>query len=370
MAPSPEIRKVRPEDYGPVEGDCTETFQKMINDVGSQIIADSWDKYLIKTTVAIQLSREYIISGTLNMGPTRPIRFGLVWQGVNKNLTELVYTGSQTLFHIDDSWYGLRFRDMSFRCTNNAGSFMYSRAENGPQDLICSNCAWRGTWNAGFLLDGNNINSEFGFNNCFISGSYEAAWMWSGSDKGDPQQDQFLNYWFNDCKVEYEYGDFLHYDRGGFIKVNGGSYIILGQRPNGSPSTFFVLLHQQHYDGVEKLAVRDVRFELRNSLSRVIYCEWGNCHITFDTCSDTANAFKPHSVDLVSHQYYKPACVRYVNCDLVGKHKYDQDNNPNPRQQIVYDQCSHSNNRTRDSFIQSTGLSPNVKFRDDADGIV
>ncbi|WP_432020953.1 hypothetical protein [Streptomyces sp. 1222.5] len=368
-----EVRRVRPEDYGPVDGDCTQTFQNMLNNIREwyNLLHDSHDQYLLKAMTTIELSREYTISGTLDMGPNRPIMFGLVWQGVNKYLTEIVHTGDGDLFRIDDCWLGLRFRDISFRSTNSAGSFMYTRAQNGPQDFIFTNCAWRGSWFRGLTLDGDNINSEFGFNNCTVGGSYEEAWMWSGSADGVDQQDQFLNYWFNDCKVEYEYGDFLHYDRGGFIKVSGGSYIILSEHPKGTPSTFFVMLHQHHFDGVQKLSVRDVRFELRNALSRAIYCEWENCHVTFDGCSDTANAFKEHSKELVSHHYYNPGCVRYVNCDLVGKHQYDdyQPGERPARQQIVYDQCSHSNNATRDTFIVSNGTPPNVKFRDDANGI-
>lgn len=284
-------------------------------------------------------------------------------------------TGSEPLLINADRWMGVRVRDVSFRSTNPKASFLRSLSTGGAQDWGFENVEWRGTWAYGVGFDGpaaSNCNSEWQFNGCHVNGTYSTAFLWSGMTPDIPSQDQFLNFRFRDCKIEYDSGDFLRFDRGGFIIVDGGSAIIKGQRPDGGMSRFFNFPRAQHADSVQHLNVRGVRFELRGPQSQVISSAWGGGHVVFDGCSDTALGFQPRSPSLVAHEYTNPAGVTYRDCDLVGKHAYHL-TAPGVRQRVVYDACTRKNNRTRESFLVLDGAktltAPVIVHVNDGDGI-
>ncbi|MFD8949451.1 hypothetical protein ACFV0B_11410 [Streptomyces xanthophaeus] len=366
---------LRPEDYGATLGirDSTTAFRSLMFDVNSRLRADNGGGVPV-STVTVELSGMYTVSGSI-MQPAAGRAQGLTFRGIGKRASEIVMTGAEPLFVNADRWMGVRFYDMSFRSTNPKASFLYSSSTGACQDWGWTNCEWRGTWERGIGLDGpvtSNTNSEMFWTNCHVNGSYNDAFLRIGMTPSTPQQDQFLNYWFDGCKIEYDSGDFIRADKGGFISVNGGSFIIKGQRVDGGTSRFFHMPTAGHYDSVQHLNVRGVRFELRSPKSKVIESKWAG-HIVFDGCSDTALGFQPHSPTLIAHEYTNPGGVTYRDCDLVGKHAYHL-SAPSSRQRVIYQACTRKNNRTASSFLALDGArsasAPPIIHLYDGDGIV
>ncbi|MFF7180854.1 hypothetical protein [Streptomyces sp. NPDC008121] len=364
---------VRPEDYGAVPGkDATAAFRKLFADVDERLVRDAGGGVPVATT-DILLTGVYTVSGSI-MRPVAGRAQGLTVRGIGKRASEIVMTGPEPLLVNKDRWMGVRWYDVSFRSTNPKATYLYASSTGACQDWGWTNCEWRGTWQRGIGLDGpraSNTNSEMFWTNCHVNGAYADAFLRVGMTPAHPQQDQFLNYWFTGCKIEYEHGDFIRADKGGFICVESGSFIVKGRRPDGGPSRFFHFPTAGHHDSVQHLHVRAVRFELRHATAKVIESKWAG-HTVFDGCSDTALGFQQHSPALVAHEYTNPGVVTYRNCDLVGKHAYHL-TAANPRQRVIYEACTRRNNRTRAAFLAVDGphapKAPPIIHVNDADGI-
>ncbi|MFD6534939.1 hypothetical protein [Streptomyces goshikiensis] len=381
VRPAPHI--LRPEDFGAVAGkDCTEAFTGMLRAVDQGLQPDAGGGAPVARHTIELGPGPYILSKPW-MVPTPGRAQGLVVRGIGKRASEIVWTGEGPLLTNRDRWMGVRWENLSFRSTNAKGAFLYSVSTGANQDWHFTSCEWRGTWAYGIGLDGpetSNTNSEWRFSGCHVNGSYATAFLWSGMTPDNKQQDQFLNFWISDCKVEYDWGDVFRFDRGGYITVTGGSFIIKGNRPDGGPSRFFHFPVAGHYDSVQHLTVRGVRFELRHATDQVIYSKWTGGHITFADCSDTALGFQAHSKTLIAHDYDLTTGggpqVRYTQCDLVGQHRFRVGSGSTGRASVVYDQCSRKNNRTLASFLQIVGPGSlptdsdlTISHRDDGDGI-
>lgn len=367
---------VRPEDYGPfLNGDSTAAFERMFADVDRRLRRDDGGSVPV-STVTVALAGSYRVSGTI-MPPVTGRAQGLTIRGTGRRATEIVQTRPVPLLVNQDRWMGVRWHDLAFRSTDPGAACLDSYGQVGAQDWNWVNCEWRGRWRYGIGLDGgeqSNLNSEFVFDRCTVVGSYEDAWFWSGRSPQYAQQDQFLNHSFRDCKMEPAYGDILRYDKGGSINVSGGSWILTGRRPDGRPSRMFHFPAGQHHDSVQNLTVVGVRMEPRDKANLVIESHWRG-QVSFIGCMDDAWAFKPHSAadDYAPHQYTNPAGVRYLGCQLTGRHRYTQTAVPS-RQAIVYDGCARTvgSRRTREAFLDVRGAYAGrvrVVHRDDRDGI-
>ncbi|MCY0959968.1 hypothetical protein [Streptomyces sp. H27-H5] len=369
---------LRPEDYGATLGaaDSTEAFRRLFAEIAKRSRRDPGGDRL-QTPVIIDLSGQYTVSGTVSFAAASRTQ-GITVRGAGKRTSEIVMTGAEPLFTNPDTAMGVRFYDCSFRSTNPKASFLYSTSTGGAQDWGFTNVEWRGRWNYGIGLDGppedSNCNSEWFFNNCHVGGSYEKAWLWSGMTPAIKQQDQFLNFSLRDCKVEYDSGDALRFDKGGSINVSGGSWIIKGRRADGQPSRFFHFPAGSHYDSVQSLTVVGTRFEPRDPANLVIDSAWKG-QIQFIGCMDDAWAFKDYAKadDYAPHRYTNPGGVRYQGCQLTGRHRLTQTVAPS-RQAIVYDQCARTvaSRRTRAAFYDLQGAyasSVRISHRDDRDGI-
>lgn len=370
---------VRPEDYGATLGqDATTAFQALFADIAKRLRRDPAGDRL-QTPIVVELAGSYQVSDSLTLpGPERAQ--GLTIRGTGKRTAEVVMTGAKPLLINPDRWMGVRISDCSFRSTNPGASFLYSTSTGGAQDWNFVNVEWRGQWRYGIGLDGpnpgSNCNSEWVFDRCHVSGSYTVAWLWSGMTASTAQQDQFLNFSLRDCKVEYDHGDALLFERGGSINVSGGSWIIKGARPDGVTSRFFHFppTASPHADSVQSLLVQGVRFEPRKPTSLIIESYWKG-QIQFIGCMDDAWAYRPDSAadDYAPHRYTNPGGVRYQGCQLTGRHRYTQTAAPS-RQAIVYDQCARTvaSRRTKAAFLDLQGAYANalrISHRDDRDGI-
>lgn len=372
---------LRPEDFGATPGqDCSDAFIKMLEKVDANLQPDLGGGVPVARHTILLGPGPYILSKpwmTAKEGRAQ----GLTIRGIGKRSTEIVWIGAGPLLTNHDRWMGVRWEHVSFRSTNPEASFLYSYSTGACQDWAFTSCEWRGRWKYGIGLDGpesSNTNSEWRLTNCHVNGAYDVAFLWSGMSPEHRQQDQFLNFWISDCKIEYDWGDALRFDRGGFVVVTGGSWIIKGARPDGGTSRFFHLPQPGHADAVQHLTVRGARFELRHATSQVIRSRWNGGHVTFADCSDTALGFKSHSAYLIAHEYDFTAgapLVRYEQCDLVGRHRVKAGAAGIGRGGIVYDQCTRKNVRTT-KFIDAigSGTTPqiadlNIEHRSDGDGI-
>lgn len=319
-----------------------------------------------------------------------PSANGLRFSGAGKRMTTLVFRpdvgpGSY-LCRNENIWANLSFERMQFRSATPGASFFSSYSTGQAQDYRFSECEWMGEWEYGLVLDGTDTNSEMRWDACRVGGRYRRAFLYSGlaGREADPNdQDQFLNYWFEDMKVEYEWGNFLEFPYGGSISCRGGSYIITGSRPQsteeyGTTSTFFRFPVAQHHDSVQRFHAQDIRFEVRNPDVRIIDSVWKSGTIHFSDCDDTGLAFKGYSAEVRPHRYTvgpRGPLIRYDSCQLMGRHEYRTADGQVPLQTVArYDMCllrSHAVNEF--VFAEGTDRPDFVSFVDclegsDADG--
>ncbi|MEE1940346.1 glycosyl hydrolase family 28-related protein [Streptomyces sp. TRM 70361] len=273
----------------------------------------------------------------------RPKANGLRFRGAGKRMTQLLFAPRRAadsyLCRNEDAWANIVFEHLGFRSGTPGASFCYSYSTGQAQDYRFTDCEWLGEWTYGLALDGSNTNSEMRWEACRVGGAWRRAFLYSGlseRSRNPGQQDQFLNYWFNDMKVEYEWGNFLEFPYGGSVTCRGGSYIVTGRRPErtggsgesgeyGRTSTFFRFPRADHHGSVQRFHAEDIRFEVRGPDTVVIDCAWESGTVHFNDCDDTANAFKDFAPGSRPHRYRPTGpgpLVRYDSCQLSGKHTY------------------------------------------------
>ncbi|MFD5270898.1 glycosyl hydrolase family 28-related protein [Streptomyces sp. NPDC058335] len=307
---------------------------------------------------------------------------GLRFSGAGKRMTTLVFRpdngpGSY-LCRNEDVWSNLSFERIQFRSATPGASFFSSYSTGNAQDYRFSECEWMGEWEFGLALDGTNTNSEMRWEACRVGGSYRRAFLYSGlsqRQQADPNdQDQFLNYWFTDMKVEYEWGNFLEFPYGGSITCRGGSYIITGTRPHstkeyGTTSTFFRFPVARHHDSVQRFHAQDIRFEVRNPQVQVIDSVWTSGTIHFSDCDDTGLSFKGFSAEARAHRYTvgpRGPLIRYDSCQLVGRHEYRTDGRQNALPTVArYDMCLLRSHSAHEFVVAEDNVRPGfVRFVD------
>jgi hypothetical protein len=301
--------------------------------------------------------------------------------GYGKRLSRIVYAPSAngtTLWTNNQRYKNIRISGLTFTSTNPTSSFnyAYSSAAVGVQDTWYTDVEWRGAWTRGIGLDGpnpsSNLNSEMGWDHCQVGGSYSDAFLVMGMQPGISQQDQFLNYWFRDCKVEFTSGVFVKNKRGGSMNFIGGSYIITD--PN-STSTFFQLTADSpsRNDSVMRLYAQGIRFELRGQGHKVLDSNWYKGTITFVSCDDTAQSFQGWGRGTLGHRYTfkvsgsRGPMVRYVDCALMGYHQIEAASTAMTAGKVLYDGCRFINQSAGtggSGFLRWNGHEPRHEFRD------
>ncbi|MGH3309998.1 MAG: glycosyl hydrolase family 28-related protein [Streptomyces sp.] len=368
---------------GDGRSDDSEAFEKayrhaaarVTGGVGRTVIAVPPGAYLIRRPRAL-----------LDGGDPDRRANGLRFMGAGKRISEIIFQPDKDgaadafLCHNDNMWANLKFEQLRFRSATPGASFFSSYSEGQAQDYRFSECEWTGEWTYGLALDGSNTNSEMRWDACRVGGAYRKAFLYSGLSKRSrdkKQQDQFLNYWFSDMKVEYEWGNFLEFLYGGSITCRGGSYIVTGRRPGpagdyGRTSTFFRFPRAEHADSVQRFHAEDIRFEVRDPDVRIIDCTWDAGTVHFNDCDDTSNAFKSFSAGISPHRYRTGAngpMIRYDMCSLVGHHRYETGTRkPGAPPLARYDMCAFRSHPQRDfAEIRGSGAGDKgaeVRFTD------
>lgn len=313
--------------------------------------------------------------------PRRPAN-GLRFRGAGLRISEIVFAPPATaagaaegsyLCRNNDTWQNISFEGLRFTSGTPGASFFYSYSTGGAANYRFSDCEWMGEWEYGLALDGSNTNSEMRWQACRVGGAYRRAFLYSGlslHSEDTAQQDQFLNYWFTDMNVTYEWGNFLEFPYGGSVTCRAGSYIVTGRRPVPHPeygfeSAFFRFPRPAHFDGAQRFHAEDIRFELRDPSVVVIDCAWNRGTVRFNDCDDTAHAFKDFSAGLRAHRYTLTddgPLVRYDSCQLVGAHRY---RGAAPGVRARYDMCRLASHPQADFAALDAGTGQDVvRFTD------
>ncbi|MFJ4680454.1 hypothetical protein [Kitasatospora sp. NPDC088783] len=305
---------------------------------------------------------------------------GIAIVGYGKRLSRITYAPAArdtVLWTNDQRYRNIRISGLTFESLDPTATFNLARssAAYGVQDTWYTDVEWRGSWKVGIGLDGPataNLNSEMGWDHCQIGGSYADAFLVIGMTPAVSQQDQFLNYWFRDCKAEFKSGVFVRNERGGSMNFIGGSYIITDAASTG---TVFQLGAQAatRADSVMRLLVQGIRFELRGAGHKLIDSAWYKGTITFVSCDDTANSFQSWAPSAVTHVYRfdtvnpsRGPMVRYQDCTLMGSHQVVAPT-ATTAGKLLYDGCRFINATagTGDTgFLRWTGTAPWYEFRD------
>ncbi|MFB9557354.1 hypothetical protein [Streptomyces roseoviridis] len=315
---------------------------------------------------------------------------GITITGYGKRISRIVYAptaNDTTLWTNYRRYKNIRISGLTFTSDNPTSSFCYSYAEDngyGAQDTWYTDVEWRGDWKRGIGLDGppdattagvaqSDLNSEMGWDHCQIGGTYSEGFLVTGMNSAATQQDQFLNYWFRDCKVEFKSGVFVKNVRGGSMNFIGGSYILTDTT---KPGTFFQLTADasSRSDSVLRLYVQGIRFELRSRDHKVIHSRWTRGNITFVSCDDTAQHFQPFAPTAVPHAYDFAVdgaggpMVRYVDCALMGSHQVRTGTAPTTSGKVLYDGCRFidmTKATGTEGFLRWTGAAaPRHEIRD------
>lgn len=307
---------------------------------------------------------------------------GIAIRGYGKRLSRIVYSpeaDNTTLWTNNQRYKNVRISGLTFTGTNPTSSFnyAYSSAAYGVQDTWYTDVEWRGDWTRGIGLDGpattSNLNSEMGWDHCQVGGSYSDAFLVMGMTPSASQQDQFLNYWFRDCKVEFSSGVFVKNRRGGSMNFTGGSYILTDAASTG---TFFLLdgAATSRNDSVMRLYAEGVRFELRGAGHKVIDSSWYKGTITFVSCDDTALGFQSWAAGSLAHSYAftlngsRGPMVRYQDCSLMGYHQVATGTTATTAGKLLYDGCRFYNQSTAtgsSGFLRwAGGVTPWYQVRD------
>jgi len=312
---------------------------------------------------------------------------GITISGYGKRLSRITYSptaNNTTLWTNNQRYKNLRISGLTFTSTNPTSSFnyAYSSATHGVQDTWYTDVEWRGSWTRGIGLDGpspaSNLNSEMGWDHCQVGGSYSDAFLVMGMTPTVSQQDQFLNYWFRDCKIEYQSGVFVKNRRGGSMNFVGGSYIITD---TGSSGTLFQLTSDAttRNDSVMRLYAQGIRFELRGTGHKVIDSQWYKGTITFVSCDDSAHSFQTWAPTALTHSYAFDASgsrgpmIRYVDCALMGYHQVRTGSAATTAGKVLYEGSRFMNTTTgtgTTGFLRWTGSIPRYEFKDCLAGAV
>jgi hypothetical protein len=309
-----------------------------------------------------------------------PRTTGLVIRGAGRDMTNIVFsptTADQYLMDNNDDWLHVTFEDLTFHSTVSTASWMKSTSSGGAQNYVFNRVNWTGTWKYGIDMQGSNTNSEMTWFHCGFNADW-TAYLFSGASG---TSDQFLNYNFFACQIEYSAGNFIDMAKGGNINVWGGSLIHLGS--GATNQTFFRLRGGDHNSGVQRLFVLGSRLEHRHTNSMLIDCEWKRGSVTFISLDTDSQSGVTGMNNAVTAKFQGdpdvlPTIV-FDNCPLIGKHSYQFNVNSWQRaRRITYRSCEIVHWSSAHDFLTivnngatgNVGGTPPIRFEQCRTGLV
>jgi hypothetical protein len=267
--------------------------------------------------------------------PTIPQIQGARIQGLAKRATDLGWNNATTpLLTSNGDLRNFQFKDLTFTSTAAAATpsqgllFLSSTDTATGSDGKFKRVEFMGAWDYGVAFDGNvtaNLNSEMVFDQfaCGQSFSSVRGLVVVGLSGNDPQEDQFLNYTFRDTKLEGSHGDYLVFNKGGSITIEGfNSWIHTGTSNlvNGVATPKGTMLKMpvtSHFDSVQTLTASHIRAELRGTQSKFMDCGWTSRAQVILTGLDTG-AYAYHHLDNEDITIRNGARVHLIGASLGG----------------------------------------------------
>lgn len=259
--------------------------------------------------------------------PGTPQLQGVRWEGVAKRATQLLWSSPVTpLLTARGGLRNWHVRELTFVSTHPGarGLLMNSSRGMNNSDGALTSVEFMGPWDYALALDGPrdaNLNSEIVFDRlaCGDTASFGRGLFVCGLNP-KPQQDQFLNYTFRDTKLEGSHGDYLVFNKGGSVTVEGfNSWIHTGshspdRKPRGRMIYMPVL---EHFDSVQMMTLNRVRAEIRSNESHLLDCGWDSrARITMIGVDTTAHNFRiPDAEDITIRN---GAHLHLLGCALGG----------------------------------------------------
>lgn len=299
---------------------------------------------------------------------------GIKCQGMGSQATRIDYTPSVagTPFLTNQWLIGTVFQDISFVGHDLTADFLASVEGTGGggniQDYHFYRCQWGGNWNNIFNLTGTNNNSEWMVSQCTLSGAIAGSWLFVAPGVGSGG-DQFLNFWFDDCKFNPGTGSWVTLNWGGSVRITAGD--ASGWLPT-TPTYIFNLLGFTHSRGVTSFSCDKLRMEMGNSNCLFLHSQWPTGNVAFDMVTqDTNSTTYPSTNDtvLIEIGNGQGACTTFQNCSFVGQHAYSYAANAfNFQSNFAYKNCNilqYPNAASFCSFIElatNKGGAPVVEF--------
>lgn len=231
-----------------------------------------------------------------------------------------------SLFENNDKALNIDIYNLNFVSINDDKAinrkFISSESNGGAQAIRFHQCNFSGKLKYGIDLTGSNCNSEWVFNQCGFYGSWE-SFLYIGSTN---TSDQFINYWFNNCKY-WSSSNWITAYRGGHFKLNHCD--VSGYQPS-EDTYLFKLLGGSHSSGITSFIDDGTRYEIKSSQSKVIYCEWDKARVSFENSDFSSNSFNVvERNDVFSFKNASNgigSSYVFTNCNLLGKFKLNTSN--------------------------------------------
>ena len=234
---------------------------------------------------------------------------------VNGNNSILHFTSDGNGFTLNDTLLNVIFKDIVFVSDSNDFILFNNISNGGTQGLKFIDCAFKGTYEYVYHLTGSNVNSEMVFNYCEMTGSWLAFLYTETSD-------QFLNYWFTNCKYWCS-SKFIKAPKGGHFKLQNCD--ISGYQPENETYLYELGAGSGAY-GVQTFIDNGSRYELKSTNSKVITSNWDQGQIVFSNC-DFSSSVSLHNassnVYKFIHNSNTPSIIKFDNCKLLGKFYLD-----------------------------------------------
>ena len=259
---------------------------------------------------------------------------------INGNGATIVCEGFEgSLFENNDKVLGVDIYNLNFTSINDSSAsnrkFISSESHGGAQSIRFHQCTFSGKWKYGIDLTGSNCNSEWVFNQCSFYGNWE-SFLYIGDTN---TSDQFLNYWFNNCKYWCS-SNWITAHKGGHFKLNHCD--VSGYEPT-EDTYLFKLLGNSHSSGVTTFIDDGTRYELKSSQAKVIHCEWEIARISFENSDFSSNSFnvveRSDVFSFVNNGTGIGSCYIFTNCTILGKFKLHTSNDAHSCD-IILNNCS------------------------------
>lgn len=329
------------------------------------------------------LSEPWIVpdAGTLNMIEG----FQILGSGVGSTVIQW-NNGTDPLIEASDPRFRfVKISGMTIDSQNSANVFARLESTQGGvynQRWHFQDLKFGGTWVRGVGLDGlttGNLNSEFKFERVETnpSSNWTDAFFHSGLTNHSGEN-QFLNYWFEDCNFSMASGTALRWTRGGAVRISNGSW-----SANSSSGTITWLdfpTAQSNQPDRNQVRVEGVRFEPKGSGHKILNSSMADGFIHFDSCSDNASSQNSGSY---THERYTvnansiwsgrvAPVVRFTNGSHGGYIRYIASGGAQTRGGFVVDGCKWYRGDTgqktdeiqggTNPILQWSGSAPNYRF--------